>query len=147
MKRPGLFTVTPDGFVPYDKAARDIHLTMVSRKQQKPVFMQVRTARNPEFSALAHMVFSKLADGLGVPMEAIKAYLKEQTGRFDLVKMPGGNVVKMRHSTSFDAMSEEEFREFWNDCLPVIFEKLLGKVNSKEYREIVDLIEGRRVPT
>lgn len=140
----GLFTITPTGFVPQDERARDLHAELIRKQYPKPVFMTVRTARNPEFSALAHVVFSKLADGLGVPMDAIKNYLKEQTGRFDLVKMPDGSFIKMRKSVRFSAMSEEQFRAFWDECLPIIFERLLGRVKSKEYQEIVDVLDGKR---
>jgi hypothetical protein len=139
----GLFKATPEGFAPFDRRARDLHTKLFNRHDGKPVFFTVRTARNPEFSALAHLVFTKLADGLGVPMDAVKNYLKEQTGRFDLVKMPDGSVIKQRHSVSFSAMSEEDFRAFWNDALPIILEKLLGGVRSKEYREICDILEGK----
>lgn len=148
MNDKGLFTITETGFVPFtahgDTRAHDLHQTLIRKQYGKPVFLTVRTARNPEFSALAHVVFSKLAAGLGVPMDAVKNYLKEQTGRFDLVKMPDGSVVKQRHSVAFSAMSEEDFRAFWTDCLPVILEKLLGGVKSAEYQEICDILEGKR---
>ena len=147
MNDKGLFTVTPHGFEPHDQRAHTLHQRLlaqdVARHEAKPVFMTVRTARNPEFSALAHVVFSKLADGLGVPMDAIKNYLKEQTGRFDLVKMPDGSYVRLRKSVRFSAMSEEQFRAFWNESLPIIFERLLGRVKSKEYQEIVELLDGK----
>lgn len=139
----GLFTITPEGFVPQDQRAVDLHASLMRKDYHKPVFLSVRTARNPEFSALAHVVFTKLADGLGVPMDAIKNYLKEQTGRFDLVKMPDGSYVRLRRSVRFSAMSEEQFRAFWNESLPIIFEKLLGRVKSKEYQEIVELLDGK----
>ena len=145
MTERGLFVAQAGGFVPFDQRGRNL-LDQQIRKNiaGKPVFMSVRTARNPEFSALAHVVFTKLADALGVPMEAIKVFLKEQTGRYDLVKLPGGTVVKLPHSVSFAAMSEEQFRAFWDDCLPVIFEKLLGGVSSKEYDDIMEAIQGKR---
>jgi hypothetical protein len=144
MNNKGLFNVSPDGFVPRDERARDMHRILFKRNDGKPVFFTVRTARNPEFSAMAHVVFSKLADGLGVPMDAVKAYLKEQTGRFDLVKMPDGSTTRLRHSIAFSAMSEEDFRAFWTDALPVIYEKLLGGVPSETYQQIVDVLTGKR---
>jgi hypothetical protein len=140
----GLFTITAEGFVPHDQRAVDMHAEMMRKDYHKPVFLTLRTARNPEFSAMAHVVFSKLADGLGVPMDAIKNYLKEQTGRYDLVKMPDGGVVKLRKSVRFSAMTEPEFRAFWDEALPIIFEKLLGRVKSKEYQEILDVLDGKR---
>lgn len=144
MNDKGLFTITEHGFVPLDQRAADLHAALVKKQYKKPVFLTVRTARNPEFSAMAHVVFSKLAAGLGVPMEAVKNYLKEETGRFDLVKMPDGKVIKQRHSVAFSAMTEEEFRAFWSDCLPVILEKLLGGVKSSDYDEICAVLEGKR---
>lgn len=144
MNDKGLFRPTPAGFVPFEKRAADLLDTLLKRNDGKPVFMTVRTARNPEFSALAHVVFSLLADGLGVPMDAIKNYLKEQSGRFHLTKMPDGSVIKTRHSVAFSAMSEEQFRVFWEDCLPIIYEKLLGGVPSETYQQIVDVLTGRR---
>ena len=142
MNSKGLFRVTSEGFVPFDRRSRDLHSKLARRDDGKPVFLTVRTARNPEFSALAHVVFGKLAKGLGVPIEVIKAYIKEQIGLYDLVRLPNGTVIKMRHSVAFSAMGEEQFREFWKYAQPVIFEKLLGGVRSKEYDEIVAIIEG-----
>lgn len=138
----GLFKATPDGFVPWDERGRQLLRKMAHK--DKPIFMTVRSARNPEFSAMAHVVFSLLADGLGVPMDAIKSYLKEQTGRFDVVKMPDGSVTRLRHSIAFSAMGEEDFRAFWTDALPVIYEKLLGGVPSETYQQIVDVLAGKR---
>jgi hypothetical protein len=140
----GLFKLTSSGFVPCDDRAREIHGTLVRKQYGKPVFMTVRTARNPEFSAMAHVVFTKLANGLGVDMEIIKIFLKEQTGRFDLERLPNGTVIKRHHSVAFSAMSEEQFRAFWDAALPIIFEKLLGGVKSAEYQEIVDILAGNR---
>lgn len=140
----GLFTVTDEGFEPHDDRALELHRRLRSTaRASRPVFLTVRSPRNPEFNALAHVVFHKLADGLGVPMEAVKAFLKEQTGRFDVVKMPDGSFVKLRKSVSFESMSEEQFRAFWNDCLPVILERLLGGVKSSTYQEIVDILAGK----
>ncbi len=144
MNDKGLFKITTFGFEPHDKRARDMHAELIRKQYGKPVFLSVRTARNPEFSAMAHVVFSKLADGLGVPMEAVKNYLKEQTGRYDLVKLPDGTIIKLRHSVAFSAMSQEQFSAFWQDCLPVIYDKLLGGQPSETYREIVDILAGKR---
>jgi hypothetical protein len=41
-------------------------------------------------------------------------------------------------------MKEEDFRAFWTDCLPIIYEKLLGGVKSKTYEQIVDVLAGKR---
>lgn len=144
MNDKGLFRATPAGFVPFEKRAADMLDSLLKRNDGKPIFLTVRTARNPEFSAMAHVVFSLLADGLGVPMDAIKNYLKEQTGRFDLIKMPDGSVIKLRRSVAFSAMKEEDFRAFWTDCLPIIYEKLLGGVKSETYDQIVDVLGGNR---
>src|SRR5215831_7803142 len=131
----GIFNVTETALVPLDARAKELCRTFNYRKDNRPVMVTIRTPRNPRFSSMAHVVFSKLANGLGVPMEAIKAFLKEQTGRFDLVKMPDGTVIKLRHSTKFESMDENEFRAFWDDALPVVYE-MLGKMPSKEYQEI-----------
>lgn len=141
MNRKGLFNATAAGFVPADRRGRDLLSSL--QTHGKPVFLTVRTARNPEFSALAHLVFAKVAAGIGVPMPVLKAYLKDRTGRYDLALMPDGNRVKVRHSVAFEAMSEEQFREFWNDVGPIITEELLGGVASKERDEIVDIMNGK----
>jgi hypothetical protein len=60
--------------------------------------------------------------------------------------MPDGTTIKVRHSVAFSAMSEEQFREFWKNSLPIIYEKLLGGVPSDEYDEIVHIIQGNGHP-
>lgn len=143
MKGKGLFVAHPGGFTPYDENARKVLNKLLLKHADRPVFMSVRTARNPEFSAMAHVVFGKLADGLGVPMDAVKQFLKEATGRFDVVRMPNGTLQKLHHSVSFESMTEEQFRAFWNDALPIILERLLGGVRSDVYDDIVNIISGK----
>lgn len=143
MNDKGLFKTTPVGFVPFDRRARELHATLLKRADDKPVFFTVRTARNPEFSAMAHVVFSKLAEGLGTNIDVIKAYLKDATGRYDVIQLRNGSTVKLRKSVAFSAMTQEQFSAFWNDCLPIIYERLLGGVPSQEYREICDILEGK----
>lgn len=139
----GLFTLTEQGFRPHDDRGRELHSRLLAgANPSKPVFMTVRTARNPEFSAMAHSVFTKIADGIGVPMEAVKMYLKERCGLYDTVLMPAGDTVKVYKSMSFSAMSEEQFRTFWEGALPIITGELLGGVSSKEADEIVRIIGG-----
>ena len=144
MNDKGLFKATMEGFAPFDRRGRDLHAKLLARTDHKPVFFTVRTARNPEFSSMAHVVFSKLADGCGVSIDAIKAFLKEETGRYDMVKMPTGKVLTLRRSVAFSAMTNEQFSAFWQDALPIIYEKLLGGVPSKEYDEIAAIIQGKR---
>jgi hypothetical protein len=58
--------------------------------------------------------------------------------------MPDGSVTKLRLSIAFSAMGEEDFRAFWTDALPVIYEKLLGGMPSETYQQIVDVLAGKR---
>lgn len=142
MSGRGLFRATLDGMVPVDRQGRELWAQLLRREpRDRPVYMNVRTPRNPEFSALAHLVFTKIAEGLGQPMDAVKMYLKERTGRFDVVQV-NGKTMHRYHSVSFASMTEEQFRDFWRDCEPIIVGELLGGLKSRERDEIVAIMNG-----
>ncbi len=149
MADKGLFFSDALGLRPMDGRAREI----VAREHRgdKPLFVTVRTPRNPEFNALAHVVFRMIAEAIGVPLEAVKMWLKEKTGRYDIVtvkprkgtqaRKARPKDVKLYHSLAFESMSEEAFRAFWVDSEPFIAQ-LIGGFDSDEGRKILAIMNG-----
>lgn len=138
MRARGVFRRYPDGLYPDDERAFAM-LKQISLGDR--VLVSVHKPRNAEFSAMAHKVFDSLARETGHTAEAIKLWLKWETGRIDLIKMPielvpGTRYLPVPRSFSPESMSEAEFKAFWDDAWPIISAKLLPKVPPEAVAEI-----------
>lgn len=107
------------------------------------VLVNVHRARNPEHNALAHVVFERIAQAIGQPMDVVKLWLKWETGRVDLVKMPNGTFIANPRSLKFESMSQQEFQSFWDDAWPIIGEKILPNIPEKDFLEIREIVGGK----
>lgn len=133
MEAKAIFTVAKGALLPADDRAGSL---ISGSKIGDKVLVKVHRARNPEHNALAHVVFDRIAKAIGQPMDVVKLWLKWETGRVDLVKMPNGTFIANPRSLSFESMSQEEFQSFWNDAWPVIGEKIMPGLPEKEFAEI-----------
>lgn len=140
MTDKGVFIRSINGdFIPYDERAMEI---TISCPVGKKVLMRVHKARNPEHNGLAHAVFQKIAQAIGQPLDVVKLWLKWETGRVDLVKMPNGRRIANPRSFAFEAMSQDDFQAFWNDALPIIAEKVMPQMPQEVYEELRRMISG-----
>lgn len=140
MQGKALFTVGKGALLPADERGSSL---MNELKVGDKVLVNVHRARNPEHNALAHVVFERIGLAIGQPMDVVKLWLKWETGRVDLVKMPNGKFIPNPRSMSFESMSQDEFQKFWDEAWPVIGEKIMPNIPEKDFREIRDIVTGK----
>ncbi len=129
----GVFTAGKNALLPNDTRAHEI---MHQLKPGDRVLMTVHRARNPEHNALAHVVFQRIADAIGKPMEVVKLWLKWETGRVDLVELPTGKHIPNPRSFKFESMGQDEFQAFWDEAWPIIAEKVLPNLPRETFEEL-----------
>lgn len=123
-------------FVGVDERARII---LAGFEEGKKVLLWVHAPRHPEHHRFAFAVMQKIADACGKPVEVVLLWLKYETGRFDLVVLPGGEMARHPHSIAFESMDQKEFQQFWTDALPII-ERELGGLDVETRKEIEKMI-------
>jgi len=64
--------------------------------------------------------------------ERLLVALKIRLGRYDLMKMPNGQVVPVPNSISFGAMTQGEFQTFMDDAIGLICSEVLPGVTSEQ---------------
>lgn len=147
MEAKGIFTAGSQALIAHDARARDIMLRLQPGDR---VLVKVHKARNPEHHRLAFAVLSRISEASGVPAEAILYYLKEQTGKVDIVRLPNGRHVPCPKSIRFESMPQDEFQAFWNEAWLIISERLLPGIPEKDFNEIRAIVAGNssspRVP-
>jgi Protein of unknown function (DUF1367) len=126
--------------LPYDDRARTI---MQQLHDNDRVLVTVHRARNAEHNALAHAVFDRIADAVGLPQETIKLWLKWETGYVDIVQLPNGKHIASPRSFRFESMGQDEFQKFWDEAWVVIGEKILPQLPHEIFEEIRAIV-GRK---
>ena len=141
MKQKGIFdAIGGDALHPLDGRARDIINSMGDKK----ALVWVHTARYPEHHRFAFAIMQKIANAIGVPVEAVLLSLKYETGRFDYVQLVDGSIKEAPHSIKFESMDQAEFQKFWDDVLVVLKERWMLKLSDDVFDEIRDMISGER---
>lgn len=75
-------------------------------------------------------------------VDGVVSFLKYATKHYTPLICPGGEVIPLLKSISFDAMDEGEFREWSAQAKRVIFNDLFPKINRKRVlREINEWLE------
>jgi hypothetical protein len=146
MKTKGIFARGKDqngdpALYPCDKRATEICGEL---EPDKKALVWVHTARYPEHHRFAFAVMQKIADAIGVPVEAVLLSLKYETGRFDFIQLVDGSVIESPHSIKFESMDQAEFQKFWDDVLVVLTEKWMPKMRTDLYEEIRHMLAGER---
>lgn len=134
MESTALFTVGKGALLPKDDRAREMFRGGLSIGDK--VLVKVHRARNVEHNALAHAVFDRIAKATGYSPEVIKLWLKRETGRVDLVKMPDGKYMPAPRSMKFESMSQDEFQAFWDEAWVIIGEQIMPHIPDKDFEEI-----------
>ncbi len=134
----------------YDKHAPNIEDFRIGERLR----ISVDRDRNGKFSALYHVMLSKLANAINrgpaqTDIDQLKDWVKLRKGWFDLedVKHDGKTVQAIRfRSTAFAKMPEGEFHKFAVDTCELIRDDLAPWIgNSPEWWEIaiiLDKIQG-----
>lgn len=144
MQAKGLFSVAKNALVPMDGRGREMFGPAGLHIGDR-VIVKIHRARNPEFNALAHAVFERIGNAIGQPMEVVKLWIKWETGRVDLVRLPTGKHIPNPRSVAFESMDENEFRDFWNDAWPIIAEKILPGIPEHDFQEIRNIVDRREI--
>lgn len=136
----GIFTVAKNALLPGSERAYNI---MAALKISDRVLCSVHRARNVEHNELAHAVFDRVAKATGLSLDVIKLWLKWETGRVDLVKLPNDKYMPNPRSLAFESMSQDEFQRFWDEAWVVLSEKMLPKIPEAEFEIIKAIVGGR----
>lgn len=141
MEGTALFTVGKGALLPKDDRAQDMMRNRLNVGDK--VLVKIHRARNPEHNALAHKVFDLIADATGYSKDVIKLWLKKETGRVDLVKLPDGKYLPSPRSMKFESMSQDEFQAFWNEAWVIIGEQVMPHIPEKDFEEIRKIVNER----
>lgn len=123
----------------------DEHAEEVIKKltQGEAVTCEIKKARNIKFHRLYWKLMSVVAGSLPdeYSPEVVSDLVKIHTGFFTPAKTKEG-IIRLPKSISFAAMSEPEFKEFFQRATVWICSELLPAINSDDLnREIFDLIQ------
>lgn len=138
MEGTALFTVAKGALLPKDDRAEDMLKNKLNVGDK--VLVKVHRARNPEHNALAHKVFDVIAKATGYSPEVIKLWLKNETGRVDLVKLPTGKYMPAPRSMKFESMTQDEFQAFWDEAWVIIGEQVMPHIPEKDFEEIRSIV-------
>jgi hypothetical protein len=72
--------------------------------------------------------------------EAFVDWLKVSVGHCDLIQLPDGSVLKKPRSISFQAMSQNEFNQFYKACFNVCWELIMRQhfADEAECQRVID---------
>lgn len=106
---------------PWDK---DMQTEFDKLPRGKSLKAEITQPRNLEFLRLYWALCTRVANGIGKDPEWVDWALKVETGHCDVFMTRGGREVLRTRSISFEQMPDEaSFRQFFNDCVAVIYEK------------------------
>lgn len=139
MEGTALFTVAKGALLPdmTDDRARDL---MDQLNVGDRLVVKIHRARNPEHNKLAHKVFDVIAKATGYSLHVIKLWLKNETGRVDLVKLPTGRYMHSPRSMKFESMGQDEFQAFWDEAWVIIGEQVMPHIPEKDFGEIRSIV-------
>lgn len=108
------------------------------------VAVKLIKTRNPKLAGLAYVVFAKIGEAIGVSAAAVEAQIKLALGYVDLVERPDGRVEPSPKRLDFETVPDEnDYREFWDQAVPLICERILPSMPDDEVEELLTIINGR----
>lgn len=108
--------------------------------------LKVDKDRNGKFNSFYHVMLDLCVKAasrgpMTTSIDQLKRWVKQNTGRYDVVTLPDGQKVIDYHSTDFSSMGEEEFHQFAVDTAILIRDKFAPYIaEAPEWREIDDMI-------
>ena len=79
-----------------------------------------------------------------VSADALLVAIKEAQGYYDTVQALDGNVIRVVKSTSFEAMDQAEFRQFFERSIQLICEHILPGIEPSDLKdEIFSIMNGQ----
>lgn len=112
----------------------------------KRLRLKVDKDRNGKFNSFYHVMLDLCVKAANrgpveTSIDLLKKWVKENTGRYRIVKLPSGREVIDYDSTDFASMGEGEFHQFAQDTAILIRDKFAPYISdSDEWREIETMI-------
>jgi hypothetical protein len=85
--------------------------------------VEITKPRNPQFAKLYWTLCARIAKGIGRDQEWVSNAFKVETGHYQIFTTIGRREVLQLDSIAFDKMDELRFREFFNQCVTVLYQK------------------------
>lgn len=107
------------------------------------VLCEATVPRNVQHHKLAFTLFRTVWENTDRwdTADHFRRWLLCQTGNCDTVPLSDGTVMAIPHSMSFQAMGNDEFRDFWNRALDVIIQDVIPGANREDLeREVYGII-------
>ncbi len=127
------FEKTLAGLRPWDDRAQDF---LRKIKPGKVVEVEIKRARNPghhrKYWALINLVWTN--QDRYPTKEALHYALKIAVGHVEWVPYPDGQSFPMPKKTNFGAMDQDQFEEFYSQCIDKIMAHFLPGVTEAELR-------------
>lgn len=98
--------------------------------------VKVKIARNPQRHKLYWGLMGKLAENSEYTKEALHHAFKLATGQYTEMTIPGGRVIKVPTSTSFDTMTEPAFCAYLNKVREILLHKVYPNLSEAEIWQI-----------
>lgn len=89
----------------------------------KSLHAEVKQPRNVQHHRLFWAIVHRVAEGIGAEPQNVTDVLKIATGHCTIVKTKTHGTLSLPKSISFAKMDQNQFREFFDKCLIVIFQE------------------------
>jgi hypothetical protein len=100
---------------------------------------EVDQPRSVKHMRLFFALCSRIAKGIGKPTEFVERAFKIETGHFDHYRLASGRDVMVLGSIAFHRMDQVAFKEFWERCIQIMYEKW-----QIDPASVNDLLEDRQ---
>lgn len=130
---------TLSGLIPADDQAKAEFARVPAGK---PVYVEIKAARNPKQHRLYWALCGLMADNSMFPSaSAASTAIKYACGHVEPVMMPDGATVLREKSINYASMTQTEFAEFFETAVRIVAERWLPGVTSETLRkELEDMI-------
>ena len=127
-----LVPITPHATKEVSKIAEGDHIVVT-----------INRGRSARQNALYWKILTLVAEGCGIDSpDLLHNQVKEALGYFDIMETLSGNRVIVLRSTSFDDMTPEEFKEYFDRAIEVLIRDLLPHMTREDLaRELQIMLE------
>jgi hypothetical protein len=132
-----LFSVTRNALLPASDEARAV---MAKLSIGDNVGVEIYQERHTKFSNYVQMVFERIGKALHYRVRNVRGWIAAETGRADVVKIAGKQVL-VAHGTGQRDMSAAEFEAFWEDAKDVIKQEIVPTLPVRDAEDILTMIK------
>jgi len=108
------------------------------------IVVTINRGRSARHNALYWAIVTKVAEACGIDSpDLLHNQIKEALGYYDLMETLSGNRVVVLQSTSFDDMTPEKFKEFFDKAVDLVIRDLLPHLTREDLaRELEIMLVG-----